>query len=410
MGIDNFVLSYRAGREVVARFFGPGTGPHSEARRYGTQELRLQPGQTLIALSLQLFGIPARPQFLAEPHPGTVTVNGSINASAGMNFSTDAYVLNLGPSGKIVLTGADATTNSIGADIAVSATINVPLDGTAGMTKTGAGTVVLTSNNTYTGGTTISAGTLQIGSGGTSGSIVGDVTNNGTFKINRSNDIIFSNSISGNGSLVKAGPGKVTLTGSVASTVGTTIAGGTLQLGDGTNAGSLTGGVTINSGATLAFNQPGDLTIASTLTGEGSVSIVSPTLVIYNSSNRRNDKSAPRTTLQIGTGAFTGSLFGNVSNSGTLIFNRSGLLFTDIISGNGSLVKQGTGTATLTGTASHTGGTTISGGTFQIGNGGTAGTITGDVTNNASLAFNRSDNVADSPATSAAPAASRNLA
>ncbi len=287
MGIDNFVLSYSAagGGSTLfwsgngATFGGSGIWDASTTATWSNSNSSVTP-IVWDSSKAAVFGGTAS---------GTVTVNGSINASAGMNFSTDAYVLNLGPSGKIVLTGADATTNSIGADIAVSATINVPLDGTAGMTKTGAGTVVLTSNNTYTGGTTIFAGTLQIGSGGTSGSIVGDVTNNGTFKINRSNDIIFSNSISGNGSLVQAGPGKVTLTGSVASTVGTTIAGGTLQLGDGTNAGSLTGGVTINSGATLAFNQPGDLTIASTLTGAGSVSIVSPTLVIYNSSNRRND-------------------------------------------------------------------------------------------------------------------------
>ena len=89
-------------------------------------------------------------------------------------------------------------------------------------------------------------------------------------------------------------------------------------------------------------------------------------------------------------------MFGNVANSGKLIFNRSGLLFTDIISGSGSLEIQGTGTATvtLTGTASHTGGTTIAGGTFQIGNGGATGTLTGNVVNNATLTFNRSDNIA----------------
>ena len=45
---------------------------------------------------------------------------------------------------------------------------------------------MLTGANTYTGGTTISAGTLQIGNGGTTGSIAGNVTDNGTLVFNRS--------------------------------------------------------------------------------------------------------------------------------------------------------------------------------------------------------------------------------
>ena len=46
------------------------------------------------------------------------------------------------------------------------------IQGTGGLTVTG-GTQILTGDNTYTGGTTISAGTLQIGTGGTTGSVVG---------------------------------------------------------------------------------------------------------------------------------------------------------------------------------------------------------------------------------------------
>ena len=246
LGIDNFVLSYSAaggGNTLFwtgngTTFGGSGIWDASTSATWSSSNSSVTP----------IVWDPTKAAVFGGTTSGTVTVNGSVNASAGMNFSTDGYVVNPGPSGKIVLTGADAATNSIGADIAVSSTINVPLDGTAGMTKVGAGTIILTANNTYTGGTTITAGTLQVGSGGTTGSIVGDVTNNGTFKISRSDDIVYSNSITGNGSFVQAGPGIVTLTDSVAATVGTTIAGGTLQLGDGTNPGSLMGGVTINSG------------------------------------------------------------------------------------------------------------------------------------------------------------------
>ena len=68
------------------------------------------------------------------------------------------------------------------------------------------------------------------------------------------------------------------------------------------------------------------------------------------------------------------------------MFNRSdALTYGGVISGTGSLTKSGTGTLTLTGDNTYTGGTTISAGTLQIGNGGTTGSVAGNIVDNAAL-------------------------
>ena len=104
------------------------------------------------------------------------------------------------------------------------------ISGTGQLTKTGSGALVLIVTNTYSGGTTISAGTLQIGNGGTSGSIVGNVTDNGTLAFDRSDTVAFGSVISGTGSLVQLGSGTLVLTGTNTYSGGTTISAGTLQI------------------------------------------------------------------------------------------------------------------------------------------------------------------------------------
>src|SRR5690606_23555287 len=199
------------------------------------------------------------------------------------------------------------------------------IGGARKLAEAGTGATTLTGTNTYSGGTTISAGTLAIGNGGTTGSITGDVTNNGALQFNRSDAVGFAGAISGTGSVTQAGSGTTTLTGANTYSGGTTISAGTLSIGDGGTAGSITGDVT---------------------------------------------------------------------NNGTLQFNRSDAVgFAGVIGGTGSLTQAGSGATTLTGTNTYSGGTTISAGTLAIGDGGTAGSITGDVTNNGTLQFNRSDAV-----------------
>ena len=65
------------------------------------------------------------------------------------------------------------------------------LTGPGALTVTGAGSVTLAADNSYTGGTTIAAGTLRLGNGGATGSVTGDVANNGTLVFDRSNALVF---------------------------------------------------------------------------------------------------------------------------------------------------------------------------------------------------------------------------
>lgn len=92
-----------------------------------------------------------------------------------------------------------------------------------GSMRVEAGTTILTGAGAYTGGTTISGGTLQLGNGGTSGDIGGDVTNNATLLFNRSNEMVLGGKITGAGVVKQIGTGKTILTGTNLYSGGTAI-------------------------------------------------------------------------------------------------------------------------------------------------------------------------------------------
>jgi fibronectin-binding autotransporter adhesin len=123
--------------------------------------------------------------------------------------------------------------------------------GTGALTKIGTGTLVLTGTDTYTGGTTISAGTLQLGSGGTSGSILGNVVDSGTFAINRSDTYKFGGVISGTGAFDQNGTGTTILTATNSYTGATNVNSGALDVTGSIATSSLT---SVNNGATLVGN------------------------------------------------------------------------------------------------------------------------------------------------------------
>ncbi|GIX50614.1 MAG: hypothetical protein KatS3mg132_808 [Limisphaera sp.] len=122
----------------------------------------------------------------------------------------------------------------------------------------GAGRLTLAGDNDYPGGTTIDFGTLQVGDGGTRGSIgTGDVVNNGLLVFHRQGELVVPGVISGSGSVLQLGPGVVTLTASNSYFGTTTVSNGTLVV-NGENWGAATyvyGGALGGTGPILGFVQ-----------------------------------------------------------------------------------------------------------------------------------------------------------
>jgi autotransporter-associated beta strand protein len=303
--------------------------------------------------------------------------------------------------------------------------------------KTGTGNQTLAAANSYTGATTVSAGTLTLTANGALGTAAGGVTvanaattdfknvtystaeamglNGGTIANSSATSLFAGNitlggnsfanvtgtaltlsgAISGGYDLTKTGSGALILTGTGTQT-STTVSQGTLQLGAGGTTGWLTGNVINN--AALVLERSSDDTLVGVVSGTGTVEKKGANTVSLTGANSYGGLTTITAgTLQVGNGGGVGSLgTGDVANSGVLAFNRTGSVnYGGVISGTGSVTKLASGTVTLTGNHSYSGGTTIADGMLEIGNGGTSGSIgSGSIINQGVLAFNRSDSLA----------------
>ena len=183
-----------------------------------------------------------------------------------------------------------------------------------------AATLTLTGANTYTGITTITSGTLQIGNNGTTGNLgLGNVVDNGTLAVSRSNTITISNDISGSGVLNQIGSGTTILTGNNSYTGTTTISAGTLQVGNGGTSGSLgTGAVTDN--AALSFNRSDNVSVGNAISGSGTLHQIGTGIVTLTSANTYNGATTVSSgTLAAGaTHALGGTSSVTVSSGATL--------------------------------------------------------------------------------------------
>ncbi|EIK1944088.1 fibronectin-binding autotransporter adhesin ShdA [Salmonella enterica] len=228
-------------------------------------------------------------------------------------------------------------------------TLDNNVTGEGQIVKSGSDELIVTGDNNYSGGTTISGGTLTADHADSLGS--GDIDNSGVLKVGEGE---LENTLSGTGSLVKTGTGELTLNGDNDYSGGTTIDDGVL-IAD--NADSLGSGDIDNSGVL----QVGEGELKNTLSGTGSlVKIGTGELTL----NGDNDYSGG-TTISDGTliAASVNALgSGDIDNSGVLQVGEGELKNT--LFGSGSLVKTGTGELTLSGDNTYSGGTTISGGTL----------------------------------------------
>lgn len=194
----------------------------------------------------------------AGANAALVAQSGGTISFAGTGPANDNKVSagSIAGAGTFDLGGNSLTVGALNTSTEVSGSIT----GTGGLTKTGSGTLTLAGNNSFTGGTTVSSGTLQIGNGGTAGSIVGNVVDNGLLIFNRADAVSYAGVISGTGGVTKLAGGVLTLSGASSYSGATTVSAGTLNI-TGAIASSAT---TVASGASLTgTGSLGALTVQS---------------------------------------------------------------------------------------------------------------------------------------------------
>lgn len=198
------------------------------------------------------------------------------------------------------------------------------VSGTGGLTKQGSGSLTVLVANAYSGATTISNGTIQIGDGGSVGNLgSGNITNNGALVINRNNALTMANNLSGSGSITVNGAAPLTITGAGSLTGATVVNSGSLVLnGAWTGGGLLTNaaGTTLsgrgtNSGPVDVSGQLSPGTSAGTFTS-GSLTLESGATVVFELGSNTtvgggvNDLLQVNGNLNLNNNTVTISLFG----------------------------------------------------------------------------------------------------
>ena len=314
----------------------------------------------------------------------TDVAQGTLRTGAA-NLFTPTAALRVGDAGIVDLDGFSQAVGSLTGNGAITlgtATLTIGSGGTTSafggrisgngqVVKIGDGTLTLTGTNTYTGGTLVAGGILR----GTTSGLQGAIVNDATVVFDQAASGTYAGAMSGTGTLVKEGNGRLTLAGANSYTGGTTVTAGVLA---GTTA-SLQGAITNN--ATVVFEQHTDGTYAGTMSGTGA---------LVKEGNGRLTLTgahtyAGGTTVTGGTLAgTTASLQGAIANDALVVFDQAfDGTFGGTMTGSGVVQKTGLGTLSLAGALAHTGGTVVSGGQLA----GTATTLRGTIVNDATVTF-----------------------
>ncbi len=334
---------------------------------------------------------------------GTTLLEGALQVGTG------------GPSGTLG-SGNISTATGTSIDFQRTGTLTVPgaISGNASVANDGTGTVILANNNSYTGGTTINAGTLQVGNGGGTGKLDGGspIVNNSLIVFNTAGSFTYIGGglISGTGNVIVQGGGVQKFIGANSYTGWTRIdAGSTFQPSQG-NTGTLLSSVVTNNGTLKLVRQdtgvfiyngpivgtgkllkglnnfnPGDVTLTGTNSYTGGTFIGGGTIIF-------GDGASPGSVPFANNVTFTNNFDTSDDQPRTLTLFRpedivfSGNIVTNFASpqiNQGIVQQNGGGLLTLTGNNSYGGGTVVNAGALAIGNGGASGSVgSGPVTIN----------------------------
>jgi fibronectin-binding autotransporter adhesin len=328
---------------------------------------------------------------------GNVTLNGTGISSGGAlrSISGNSILQGNNTIGTIVL----ASNSSIGVDADSTLTIKKVISGSGDLTKVGAGTLVLDGtlqgtggafDNTYTGATTVTAGTLEV-----RGSIASSsaITNDAALVFNSAAAQAYGNAIGGGGTFAKQGAGTLTLTGNNTYTGATTISSGILQIGAGGTTGTLGGGTNTSSDAFIADGA--ELRIERStassgysywgkLSGSGTVNLPAERRMNFRGNQPDSGTLAfqldgilgvntfeAATSVHLGglSGAGTIQRSGNAGGAAILAIGGKGTSSTfdgAIISAELGVEKVGDGTLTLAGANTYGGATTVTAGALLV--------------------------------------------
>ena len=274
---------------------------------------------------------------------GALTLNAGISSmSNAINVNSSGTSVTIAGSGTGTSSGTMAINSgsliyNISAPGALTQSTSGLISGGGAVSMIGNGLLILTGSNTYTGGTTINAGTLQIGAGSNAGSLANAVSNtindNGVLAFDRNDVVTYATSISGSGSVVQMGSGTLYLTGVNSYTGTTTVSHGILE--------------PANTGAMPGYATPGLVTVAS-----------GGTLAIASGPSGWAAGDLSTLLSNNGAGFAGGSSLGIDTTGGSLALSTN-------ISGGMGLTKLGSSTLALSGTNTYLGKTTVAAGTLQ---------------------------------------------